>query len=116
MLRDRADVHKLQASGVQELWIDPSKGEDIAEQPPAAVIESGAAAPVPAFVKRHPSAGYNMLNNVECMPAVALDVCLHHRHRVAGRGRKMGPAKYRSLLDRGAMTATPDTSYTAEKF
>ena len=29
-LRDRADVHKLQASGVRELWIDTDKGLDVA--------------------------------------------------------------------------------------
>lgn len=37
-------------------------------------------------VKRHPSAGYDMLKSVPDMPAVVLDVCLHHHERVDGAG------------------------------
>jgi putative nucleotidyltransferase with HDIG domain len=37
-------------------------------------------------VKRHPSAGYDMLKTVEGMPEIVLDVCLHHHERMDGMG------------------------------
>lgn len=41
LLRDGADVNKLQASGVRDLWIDTGKGVDIgqADAPPVAEVE-----------------------------------------------------------------------------
>ena len=48
MLRDRADVHKLQASGVRELWIDTGKGRDIELPGEAAVAAPPPQAPAAA--------------------------------------------------------------------
>lgn len=37
-------------------------------------------------VKQHPSAGYAMLKETKNIPAIVLDVCLHHHERFDGQG------------------------------
>jgi HD-GYP domain-containing protein (c-di-GMP phosphodiesterase class II) len=48
VVRDPADLEKLRASSVREVWIDPAKGLDVEEVPPAVAAPKPSAAPAPA--------------------------------------------------------------------
>lgn len=50
VIEDPADLQKLQASGVEEVWIDPGKGLDVAPEaaPAPSPAAAAATAPVPA--------------------------------------------------------------------
>ena len=41
-------------------------------------------------IKRHPSAGYRILNEARLNANIVLDVCVHHHERVDGRGYPFG--------------------------
>ncbi|WP_455281970.1 HD-GYP domain-containing protein [Cupriavidus necator] len=59
--------------------------------PEAVLLKAGARTPEEEETyRRHPSAGYRILNEARLYSNIPLDVCVHHHERVDGRGYPFG--------------------------